>query len=350
MTRKKLIGMLYVIIAIVIVDQSALSQTFFLRDVIWSSSGDLLVLGHEDMVCLHETEDFEPILVIDDLETQISAIALDNERGQLITGHLDGMINFWDLADGTIVETANFYNLSIQDIEISPDGSLLSITTRDERRTELWERETLTVRTRLLEVMSCRFCNSNVFDMEFSLDNQYLTLRSGDFFHDDLDIRAVIWIWDLKSDTELVILEYPKNPSLSFPYDFTSIDFSADSKYIIASENRGGVLLWNIQSGEYLGRTIVVGADGYAIGRFSPTGDVLATGVAQLRVGNISLEETGLQISEPVINDEFRGLMRDMAFDADGERLATFTLGNKVKIWDVETGDQIADFSMCAEE
>lgn len=119
--------------------------------------------------------------------------------------------------------------------------------------------------------------------------------------------------------------------------DTNATTFSPDGKLLALGLSNGGLMVWDMNANEMLYE--LEGGD-YSIERlsFSPNGKILALADTDGDLTFLNAEDGELIETRHVHEGRFNGL----AFSPDGERIATAR--SHVRIWDVESGEQLAEF------
>ncbi len=154
------------------------------------------------------------------------------------------------------------------------------------------------------------------------------------------DLKGMIILWDAATWKELKIL----NAQMS-----SSVSFSPDGR-ILASNSDGGIILWNVATGDKLKTLKKLSADDYRTKAlaFSPDGQILATAFYQNKRGSVVKPTivlwdvaTGNQLKTLV---EPRASADSLAFSPDGRLLAA-GMYMETAIWNVQAGTKIKSLS-----
>ena len=299
--------------------------------------------------------------------TQVAAAAPDKvklwdvESGQeigIITDQPDGsgkeaFGNSWVYGfawspDGNLIALATYYGVSLIDINtheeivlgpgsdspltgdiitFSPDGKMLAVSLGQEVKIyDVESQEALLT----LNDFGAENVDWNLFVVEiaFSPEGNYLATGSGGGF----GLPGSIRIWDLSSGT--VIREFGEGHHLTF---------NQEGDLLATVDGEGQVCIWNFPEGTEILSFYGISGYGGAIA-FSPDGRFFAVGGA---------ESTGFESAELHLFDassgelilDFEGHQSEiisLAFNADGSVLASASWDGTVRLWDVETGQQLA--------
>lgn len=110
------------------------------RSIAVSNDGRLLASAsfHDQMLEVFELPSFRP-LFSKKTRTPL-AVAFSPDGGELASGHIGGQISVWDVASGTLVETLNGHERSMNALAYAPDGSFLA-SGSDDRTVRIWPRD-----------------------------------------------------------------------------------------------------------------------------------------------------------------------------------------------------------------
>jgi hypothetical protein len=129
-----------------------------------------------------------------------------------------------------------------------------------------------------------------------------------------------------------------------------SVAFSPDGKTLAGGSYDGAVWLWDVATGQQIGKPMTGPAGGISEVAFSPDGKILAGGGGDGTVraggggdGTVRLWDvaTGQQIGNPLTSPAAR--IYSPVFSPDGKILATGSSDDTVRLWDVATRQQIGN-------
>ncbi len=149
--------------------------------------------------------------------------ALSPDGRLVVTGHDDGAIRFWQVADPrepVVVKHRDY----ISSVAFSPDGSLLVAGTRY-GEADIWDVATRT-RSGVL-----RGHMAGVHDARFSPDGTRVATAGGE--------GETVKLWDLATQQEVATLIAPG-------FTFGKVEFSPDGNAILAINVRGALYVWRV--------------------------------------------------------------------------------------------------------
>jgi len=200
---------------------------------------------------------------------------------------------------------------SITSLAYSPDGRMLASSSAD--TICLWLVDPgITIKT---------FGHmESVESIDFSPDGKILASGGRD---------KIIKLWDVASGNEIRRLA-------GNGQNISDVQFSPDGKLLASASWDKTIKLWDMVTGKEL-RTIS-DAEATSIA-FSPDGQTIAaSGSEGIRIWKVS---TGNAIKLLKEHSELADLVRTIAFTADGRTLASGSLDDTIKLWDVETGKEL---------
>ena len=166
---------------------------------------------------------------------------------------------------------------------------------------------------------------NEVCSIKFSNDCNYII---------STDDKGVIYIWDIRTGSLIKSLNQKEGTSILVDY----ADITPDGKWIIASSNQVNLCIWNIKSGD-----IVEEPNGqiyYSMATMSHDGKYFALASSnEITIKDGNLNEKVQEIKE------CKSSIKDLAFSPDGKFLLSTTDNKIVQIWDIQTGALIKEFS-----
>ncbi len=149
---------------------------------------------------------------------------------------------------------------------------------------------------------------------------------------------GTVRIWPIGDDHPRAVLSGPAE-------GVTGVAYHPQGGWLAASSAEGSVRIWKIDGGGETGHPLRVLRDEagvYAL-RFSPDGEWLATGWGN---GVVRLIPFEAEVPDPVAHAKERGRtltrhskrVRDLAYSAGGQLLASTSADGEVCLWDVVTG------------
>ncbi|MCG9132009.1 T9SS type A sorting domain-containing protein [Candidatus Poribacteria bacterium] len=273
----------------------------------------------------------------------ITAIAYAPDGCQLAVGGSNGSISLYNsnLGSGEKREFlwANAVGpYGIQSLSFNRDGTILA---SGGAAVMLWDVATGLIITELPH-------GNDVRSVHFSPDGTILASGSG---------KSGVKLWDVTTGTEIATL----------PHGNWRVRFSPDGKTLATAANssrgrRGSVKLWNIVDGTP-GQEITLPMGEHALSvtgiAFSPDSTILATAdnydnggdflTGGIGGGRVRLwdADTGTEIATLLQDEDFSDTVLSVAFSPDGKTLAAG--GNNLYLWNVETRTEIARLPIVGE-
>ena len=268
----------------------------------------------------------------------VTSVAFSSDGTMLASGSQDETVKLWAVATHTNIATLRGHTDGVWSVAFSPDGKMLASGAGDpgvrfpaDNTVKLWDMETNT------NVATLEGHEGRVSSVAFSPDGQILASGSDD---------ETVKLWDMETNTNVATLEGHEDR-------VSSVAFSPDGK-ILASG--GGtfdntVKLWDVETNTNVA-TLEGHEDGVSSVAFSPDGKILASGVGDAFFPEFFPESSDNRVKlwdvasgEPIASlGGHTGEVWSVAFSPDGTMLASAggTFDNTVKLWDVDSAEPTA--------
>jgi WD40 repeat protein len=266
---------------------------------------------------------------------ELRTLGFHPDGRQLAAGGADRVIHLWDLEQGAEPEEPPDAREARTCLAVSPDGSrLASLGTTTALR--VWDSATARPVLELRQAGALRAFAA-------SPDGRWFAAALAGDVNLDPDAesgRATLGLWDAGTGERRTVLEGQAAP-------VTALAFSPDSSALASASCQGGdVWVWDVPGG---GPALLIpdAADSCVIEAlaFHPDGKVIAVGgidwLATGGDGQVALWDVPGR--RPVAS--FRGGVTALAFHPHGRRLATASLVQSVRVWDVSTGRLAAELT-----
>jgi len=261
---------------------------------------------------------FSPILKLphDDV---VSGVAWSADGRLLASGSLNGSVKVWDARTGDLRFPLPALKWGARHVAFSPDSRLLATGGEDDW-VKLWD---ISRPDRPPDRWLRRFSTGprGLLALAFSPDGRHLAAADR-----DRKVRC----WDVEGDSEVRL-----------PDDLMVIRglaFTPNGKQIVTANTDGVVKVWDLAAR----RTVAtVPANPLAVGyraAFSRDGRLVAIGCED---GNIKIVKTDEPPEAVRTLEAHTNEIADLAFSANGERLASSGNDLIVKVWDVRTGQEV---------
>lgn len=325
--------------------------------VAWSPDGHSLASGSRDgsAIVWNIEKSGSEFVTLDPEQERIRCLAWSPDGKRLALGSDSNEIEIWDPAEGELAGTFDGHSAGVLSLAWSPDGKTLASGSYD-RSVKIWDAETGGVTTSFV---------GGVRSLDWSPGGE--SLASGDLW------TAQIRIWDLdtskpRGSLNSVFLDVAWNSagevvaSASAEGTITlfdvrseremrlsghtgqvnSIAWARDDSFLVSGSSDGSVRIWNPETGEAIS-SFELGEEVSSIA-LSPNGGRLA-----LSFGH-SVEVRELESeSEPLVFEGHDDLINDLAWSHSGAQIASASDDGTVRIWNAESGEEIAALSAAAE-
>lgn len=237
---------------------------------------------------------------------RVGCVVFSPDGQTLATGGQDGRTVLWNVASGQQRGEPLAQGISQKSVHFSPDSRTVATSSR------LWNAETGQPFGEMLK-------NGEVSTVAFSPTGDTVATGSR---HDS----ARLWSVDRTQSEPPLIRHEP---------DIYATAVSPDGTIVAIGSNRGGISLYNLQSGQRSGESLTFGrALAFA---FSPDGRLLAA-AGYSEYAMMWDVKTGESRSMPLRHE---GPVYAVSFSRDGSRLATTSYDHTAQMWDVETGQAV---------
>jgi WD40 repeat protein len=246
---------------------------------------------------------------------EVTGVSFHPDGWRLASGSVDGTVKVWDLTKGRALLTLTKHKDTVDSVAFSPDGRYLASGSGD-NTVVIWD------------TTACQYLGSlakhtaGVTCLAFSPDSRYLASGSED---------ETAMIWDLATGQVLHTLREHSDT-------VNAVAFSPDGKYLAScgAERDKRVMIWDVPTG-----TLVHTLEGHQGSvtnvAFSPDGRLLASVSNRDNTARLWDMATGRGLRSLDARDRFLAV----CFDPEGQRLATADADRNVKLWDVESGQNV---------
>ena len=285
------------------------------RAIAFSPDGIHIAVSSNIGIWLYDAKTGRELALLDTQSIWGNPLAFSPDGTKLAA--TDGPIKLWDVSTQTKIAT--FEGQAGGTVAFSPDGTKLASGSVD-KTVKLWEVSTgknistLTGHTELPRSVA------------FSPDGTKLASGSVD---------KTVKLWDISTGKNM--------STLTGHTDMVeSIAFSPDGTKLASGSQDETVRLWDVSTGENI--NTFHGPRGLSTSvAFSPDGTKLASSISG-GDGTVEIREAATGKNINTIAGHLDGV-NSIVFSPDGTKLAAGLSGSGVKLWEIETGQQVATFS-----
>ncbi|MFS0519399.1 caspase family protein [Nostoc sp. UIC 10607] len=274
-------------------------------------------------------------------DAPVYSVSFSPDGKTLASSSHDFTIKLWNLETGKLIRTLKGHNGEVNSAIFSPDGKTLASSSFD-TTIKLWD-----LKTGKAILTLPRNDSAVVKSMSFSPDSKTLASSSDD---------NIITVWNLETGKATLALKsqdnvFESNSSThSQLTSVNSVSFSPDGKTLTSTSYDGKIIIWNLEARKQIQVFRVDNGPIYNAS-FSLDGKTLAFASDDNKIKLWNLK-TGKEIrtlqghDDEVNSINFRhdGEVNSISFSPDGKTLVSAGDDNKIKLWNLKTGEEIRTF------
>jgi WD40 repeat protein len=324
-------------------------HTDVIHKAIYSPDGRFVFTASEDKtVKMWDVKSRHEIKTFEGHGGGVHALAVDSAGTRIATEAFDDTGRIWNIADRTSKVLADLTG-PVAALAFSPDGKLLAteattLPGKPGAAPRIWDAAT----GKILQTLTGH--TDAVSALAFTPDGKKLVTASWD---------STARIWDVASGRELVRLAGHTAP-------LASVAVSPSGEYVVTGSYDSTARLWETGTGKLV--AILKGHTGVVHNvAFNPQGNLILTGGQRVR-STEAASDAEIPLPQDVKRDEdapddhsvrlykldgtqenvlegHRGDISSATFGANGGMIVTASADGTVRVWDSESGEQIAIFS-----
>jgi WD40 repeat protein len=264
----------------------------------------------------------------------VSTLAFTPDGKTLASSGDDSTIILWDLssvlnatteAEGPISQVLREHTEAVNRVVFSSDGKILASASND-GTIILWD-----AATRKPLGPPLRGYGGVISDLAFTSDGKILASDSG---------NGIVLLWDVSEALHTsgdVDHAAPRELRGNIKY-VSTIAFSPDGKILASGGDDSTIILWDVPTGQPIGRPLKGHTDWAETIAFSPDGKILASGSSDtnLMLWNVA---TGQSVKQ--LMNEYHGAVESVVFSPDGKLLASGQGDGVIILWDAKNWQQV---------
>jgi WD40 repeat protein len=297
----------------------------------FSTDGKTIVSGGKDKtVRTWDAATGRQLLTLVGHRSGVYSVAFSADGTHVVSAANDMTFKLWDVASGREISTFKLRALNTRGVVVSPDGKLIAAA-GPESVVGLWDIASASGPLVLAQ-------SDPVYRVMVSSDGKRIAT-----WINNLKSGNIIKIWEVASGRELATI-------LAHGGSTSCAAFSADGKRIITGGGDKTLKIWDAANGRELA-TLKGHSDQVMCVAYSPDGSRIASGSMD-RTVRLWDSTSGKELRSIVAGTQQEssgfaamlgppGIVTCIAFSPDGKQLVSGGQGNRVKIWDTETGQEL---------
>ena len=297
----------------------------------FSPDGRILASGSADKtIKLWEMPSGKLINTLKEHTNTVEALSFSPDGRILASGSADQTIKLWEMPSGKLINTLRGHTDVIMSISFSPDGRILASGSWD-KTIKLWEMPS----GKLIDTLNRH--NSRVWALSFSPNGRILA--SGLGIHK-------IELWEIPSGKLIKTLE-------GHTRRVSALSFSPDGRILASGSGVLGITVkfWKMPSGKLIKHLKNRRFRNVRALSFSPDGGIFAAGLDnmlhlfEIQSGLIKLQKGHinwfLAPFNPKLVKTLNGhsdIIKALSFSPDGRILASGSLDQTIKLWEIPSG------------
>ncbi|MEW5848520.1 MAG: WD40 repeat domain-containing protein [Myxococcota bacterium] len=290
------------------------------RAVAWLPDGKTLLTGHTDGTVRTWAASGKPGKVLKGHTAEVYALAVSPDGKWAASGAEDKKIVLWDLKAGKQHAVLAGHENTVRSLAFTPDGATLLSASLD-RQLGRWDVKS----GKLDKMLGGQAC------VLMGVATSKGTLRDGSPLAGTACNDGLVRVWNLRTGKPQFALEGHQGEVHAVAFSPTA----EETNHAMASgDNDGNVIIWDVQASK--ARQTMENAGWTDAVVFSPDGKLLISSgndMAAKGLFKVWDVETGKLLNEQFPHD---GNIGGIAISPDGKTLATASMDETIKLWDVE--------------